>query len=117
MPETPQKKVLLVDDDKFLLDMYALKFGKAGYDVKSVDSADAAIALLKGGFAPDAVLIDIVMPGTDGLDLVSSLRAARLASGASIIVKPNTYSYPNCGSNSNTYSRTRICFPACLRRF
>ena len=84
-----QKKILFVDDDKFLLDMYALKFGKAGYEVKTADSAEAATALLKGGFMPDAVLIDIVMPGTDGLDLVSSMRAARMAPNASIIMLTN----------------------------
>ena len=84
-----QKKILFVDDDRFLLDMYALKFGKAGYDVKTADSADTAMAVLKSGFAPDAVLIDIVMPGTDGLDLVSSIRAARLAQSATIIMLTN----------------------------
>ena len=89
MTDQLQKKILFVDDDKFLLDMYTLKFNKAGYEVKTADSAAAAAALLKGGFAPDAVLIDIVMPGTDGLDLVSSMRAARMAPNASIIMLTN----------------------------
>ena len=84
-----QKKILFVDDDKFLLDMYALKFTKAGYEVKTADSAEAATTLLKGGFAPNAMLVDIVMPGTDGLDFVSSIRSARLAPDAAIIMLTN----------------------------
>ena len=87
--QASQKKILFVDDDKFLLDMYALKFSKAGYDVKTADSADAAMELLKGGFSPDAMLIDIVMPGTDGLDLVSSIRAAHLAQNTTLIMLTN----------------------------
>ncbi len=43
------KKVLFVDDDKFLLDMYALKFSKAKYEVKTADSTDVALKLLRDG--------------------------------------------------------------------
>jgi CheY-like chemotaxis protein len=68
-PETtPLKiKVMFVDDDRFLLDMYTLKFNKAGYDVKTADSTDAALRLLSSGYAPDVMLADIVMPDMDGL--------------------------------------------------
>jgi DNA-binding response OmpR family regulator len=83
------KKILFVDDDKFLLDMYALKFNKAGYEVKTADSAEAAMTLIKGGYAPDTMLVDIVMPGTDGLDLVSSMRAAGMVQNAVIIMLTN----------------------------
>ena len=85
----PQKKILFVDDDKFLLDMYALKFTKAGYDVKTADAADSAMTLLKGGYAPDVMLVDIVMPGTDGLDFVGAMKAAHLAPGAIIMMLTN----------------------------
>ncbi len=83
------KKILFVDDDKFLLDMYALKFGKAGYEVKTADSAEAALALIKAGLTPDIMLVDIVMPGTDGLDLVTSLRAAHAIPGAAVVMLSN----------------------------
>ena len=88
MPPAPadQKKILLVDDDKFLLDMYTLKFSKAGYDVKSADSADAALKVVRGGYIPDAMLVDIVMPGTDGLDLVATIRGERLLPPSSALM-------------------------------
>jgi len=85
----PQKKVLFVDDDKFLLDMYALKFSKAGYEVKTADSADAGLQVLRGGYAPDALLVDIVMPGMDGLELVDTTFKENLAPGAVVIMLTN----------------------------
>ncbi|MGC9605238.1 MAG: response regulator [Minisyncoccia bacterium] len=85
----PQKKVLFVDDDKFLLDMYALKFSKAGYDVKTADSSDGGLKILRDGYVPDVLLIDIVMPGVDGLDMVGIVRKERLAPDAAVIMLTN----------------------------
>jgi DNA-binding response OmpR family regulator len=83
------KKILLVDDDKFLLDMYAIKFSKAGYEVKTADSTDAGLKLVRDGFVPTAMLIDIVMPGMDGLELVNVIRRDRLAPNTSMIMLTN----------------------------
>lgn len=83
------KKVLLIDDDKFLLDMYAVKFGKAGYEVIVADSTDGALKILQGGNMPDVILVDIVMPGMDGLEFVERIRNDKLASSASIIMLTN----------------------------
>ncbi len=84
-----QKKILFIDDDKFLLDMYALKFTKAGYEVKTADSTDVALKLLREGYQPNVLLSDIVMPGMDGLELVSVIRKEKLAAEAVIIMLTN----------------------------
>src|SRR5262245_46465693 len=84
-----QKKILFVDDDKFLLDMYALKFSKAGYEVKTADSTDGALKMLRDGYAPDVMLADIVMPGMDGLELVSNVRKEKLAQSAVVVMLTN----------------------------
>ena len=89
MSDAPKKKILLIDDDKFLLDMYALKFGKADYEVKAADSTDAGLKILHDGYAPDIMLIDIVMPGMDGLELVAAIRKERLDPSAAIIMLTN----------------------------
>ncbi|MCX6715963.1 MAG: response regulator [Candidatus Taylorbacteria bacterium] len=86
---TTPKKVLFVDDDKFLLDMYALKFAKAGYEVKTADSTESALKLVKEGYTPDIMLVDIIMPGMDGLELVSTLRREKLTPDAVIIFLTN----------------------------
>ena len=82
-------KILFVDDDKFLLDMYTLKFNKAGYDVKTSDSTEAALRLLSSGYVPDVLLSDIVMPDMDGLQFVERIRKERFAPQATIIMLTN----------------------------
>ncbi len=85
----PAKKVLLVDDDQFLLDMYAIKFGKAGYEVTIADSTNLALKIIRDGNIPDVMLSDIVMPGMDGLDLVAAIRKDQLLPKAIIIMLTN----------------------------
>ncbi len=88
-PASDAKKVLLVDDDKFLLDMYAIKFSKAGYEVKTADATDAALKMLRDGYIPDVMLADIVMPGLDGLELVASVKKENLIPQAKVIMLTN----------------------------
>lgn len=83
------KKILLIDDDRFLLDMYALKFSKANYEVKTADSTDGALKLIREGYSPDIMLCDIVMPGMDGLELVSMIRKENLLPKSVIIMLTN----------------------------
>ncbi len=84
-----QKKVLIIDDDKFLLDMYALKFGKAGYEVKVADSTESALKLVKEGYVPDIMLVDIIMPGMDGLEFIAAIRKDNLAPSAVVVFLTN----------------------------
>lgn len=81
--------LLLVDDDQFLLNMYSLKFGKSGYTVTTVSSAQEALAKLREGFAPDIILLDIIMPGMDGMELLETLRKEKLAENSIIVMLTN----------------------------
>lgn len=83
------KKILLVDDDKFLLDMYAIKFSKSGYEVKTADSTDAGLKLVRDGYVPDVMLVDIVMPGMDGLELVSAIRREKNLPNTVVVMLTN----------------------------
>ena len=67
-------KILFVDDDKFLLDMYALKFSKNGFEVRVAQGSEEALKIIQDGFDPDILLIDVVMPGMDGIELLTKLR-------------------------------------------
>ncbi len=87
--QTHSQKILLVDDDQFLLDMYAMKFTKAGYEIKSSDSTDNALKIIREGFTPDVILSDIVMPDMDGLEFVSALRTEKLVPNSIIIMLTN----------------------------
>ena len=86
MTDTNEKlSVLLVDDDKFLLDMYSVKFTAEGCNVHACLSAEDALQVLRGGFKPDAIVFDIIMPEHDGFYFVQSLIAENLRGGASLI--------------------------------
>ena len=87
-PKT-QKKILLIDDDAFLLDMYALKFRKSDYEVKTADSTALGLKMLRDGYEPDVILADVVMPGVDGLEMVATLRKEKLVPKAVIIMLTN----------------------------
>ncbi|MDP2648292.1 MAG: response regulator [bacterium] len=74
------RSVMLVDDDKFLLDMYTTKFTQHGYSVQACVSADDALKLLREGMEPDAVLFDLTMPERDGLSFLQEIKDSKLAS-------------------------------------
>lgn len=84
-----KKAVLIVDDDKFLADMYALKFAREGYEVESYLSINDALSALKKGFTPDAILFDLVMPERDGFSFLAEVRDENLAKGAALIALTN----------------------------
>ncbi len=83
------KNVLLVDDDKFLLDMYSLKFTQEGFNVTPCFSVHEALEALRGGAAQDVVVFDITMPGEDGFELLTKVRDEKLAPGATLIALTN----------------------------
>lgn len=88
--ETEKKlKVFLVDDDTFLLNMYSLKFGKNGFEVTTSQGGADALKKLKDGYVPDVVLLDIIMPGMDGIALLTEIRAEKLIPNASLIMLTN----------------------------
>lgn len=86
---TVKTSILFVDDDKFLLDMYALKFSKNGYDVHVAQGADEALKIIRDGFSPDILLLDVVMPGTDGLELLGMLRKEGLIQKSVVVMLTN----------------------------
>jgi CheY-like chemotaxis protein len=67
-------KLLLVDDDIFLRDMYSIKFIDSGYLVDAVEGSAEAISKLQQGNKYDLIILDMVMPGTSGVELLKILR-------------------------------------------
>lgn len=82
-------KVLLIDDDTFLLDMYALKLKRFGAEPVAAAGVEEALAKLADGYAPDIVLCDIIMPKLDGFDFLREMRAKNYVPNATVIVLSN----------------------------
>jgi len=89
MGMTKKYTVLIVDDDKFLLDMYRKKFESVGSSVDVAVGSEDALAKLRGGATPDILILDIIMPGMDGIELLEVIRKEKLAPSAAVIMLTN----------------------------
>ena len=73
-PDTPRGKILVVDDEVGVCDLLCEFLTGLGYQVSTVTSGEEA--LVKAGREhPDAILLDVRMPGMSGLDVLRRIRA------------------------------------------
>lgn len=68
------EKILIIDDDPFILEMYALKFKEEGFSVETAKDGKTGLAKLEE-IKPDVVLLDVVMPVMDGFDILKKIKA------------------------------------------
>jgi DNA-binding response OmpR family regulator len=83
--------IYLVDDDKFLLDLYAVKFKHAGHEISVFGSGEDLLAALRKPDAamPNAILLDLIMPGIGGFGALETIRKEKLAQGVKVIILSN----------------------------
>jgi DNA-binding response OmpR family regulator len=82
-------RIFLTDDDRFLLDMYAVKFKAAGHEVTAFNGGAAVLEELRTKPAPDALLLDVVMPEIDGFGVLETIRKENLAPNMKVIILSN----------------------------
>lgn len=68
MVNTP-KKIIIIEDEVFIADLYARQLTKAGYLVKTVNDGTAGLAELNQN-EYDLLLLDIMLPGLNGLEIL-----------------------------------------------
>lgn len=89
MNEEKKYSILIVDDDKFLLDMYSTKFKNLGHSPFVAASAEEALTKLREGLNPQIMVLDIIMPAMDGLELLATIRKENLSPGATVVMLTN----------------------------
>lgn len=84
-------RVYLVDDDRFLLDLYAVKFRDAGHEVSVFGGGEELLTTLRkaGSKNPDVILLDLIMPSMGGFEALEAIRKENLAKGTKIIILSN----------------------------
>ena len=87
--EGEKKKILIVDDDNFILDMYALKFNQNNFEVYTAENGAQAIEKIKGGLSPLVMLIDVIMPEMDGFEMLEKINAEKLSPNSIKIILSN----------------------------
>lgn len=86
------KTILVVEDDNFLSGLEAKKLKEKGYEVLTASNSDeafAAIAEQKG--AVDLVLLDLMLPGVDGFEVLKNIRKDEVVGKVPVIVFSNLY--------------------------
>jgi two-component system response regulator AtoC len=68
-------KLLLIDDDAFLRDMYALKFSESGYAVEVAQSAGEALSIIESDPTFEIILLDMIMPVMTGTELIKEIKS------------------------------------------
>jgi len=82
------KKILVVEDDKFLRKVISLKLDREGYEVsEAVDGEKGAEKIKKE--KPDLVLLDLILPGIDGFEFLSKVKTDPVLSKIPIIILSN----------------------------
>jgi DNA-binding response OmpR family regulator len=71
MPKS--KKLLIVEDDAMLREMYETKLKSDGYDVKVADNGSDGLRIVREG-SVDLVLLDIILPQLDGFAVLESIK-------------------------------------------
>ena len=71
--EKNKKKILIIEDEKLLLEMYQSRFEKEGYQVLTATTGRPGLKLAKEE-KPDLIILDILMPRTDGYEVIKKVR-------------------------------------------
>jgi CheY-like chemotaxis protein len=84
-----KKKIFIIDDDSFLLSMYSMKFEKNGFETKVIANGSDALEILRDGYKPDILIIDLIMPIMDGFSICESIKKEKLAPDALMVMLTN----------------------------
>lgn len=82
------KKILLVEDDPFLIDIYTNQFKKTGYEVLISPNGESAINKVKEE-KPDLLILDIILPKMDGWEVLKTIRQDLKIKDLKIVILSN----------------------------
>ena len=89
MPENTEKiKVMVVEDDPMIMDMYVHKFQQEGFVVVGHDRGDGVVELAEKE-QPRILLLDIMLPGLDGFSVLQSLKENAKTKAIGVIMLTN----------------------------
>ena len=73
--DTSGSKIPIADDDRIVRRIVVAKVSGLGYDLTQAEDGQEALRLLEGGFVPDLIITDSLMPRMTGLELARSIRS------------------------------------------
>lgn len=82
------KTILIVEDDKFLRELITQKLAKEGYDTLMAIDGEEGIKNIREG-KPDLVLLDLILPGIDGFEVLSRMKEDENLAKIPVIILSN----------------------------
>ena len=82
------KKILIVEDDKFLRELIARKLIGEGFEVAEASEGEGAVKKIKEE-KPNLVLLDLILPGIDGFEVLSKMKEDSELASIPIIILSN----------------------------
>lgn len=73
VPGNKPKRILLVEDDNALADVYVTRLQAEGFDIRRVSNGEEALAAARA-YVPDLAVVDVMMPKVSGFDVLDILR-------------------------------------------
>ena len=86
--KTKKKKVLIVEDDIYTLELYERQLKKAGFDVYRALDGDEGFKVTKE-IKPDLVLLDIMLPKVDGFEMLRNMRKDKETKDLPVLILTN----------------------------
>jgi DNA-binding response OmpR family regulator len=83
-------KILIIEDDQVVANIYRNKLVVEGYKVECAPDGESGLQALTR-FQPDALILDLMLPGISGLDVLKQIRASDAFSQLPVVVLSNTY--------------------------
>jgi DNA-binding response OmpR family regulator len=88
MPAKKTPKILVVEDETFLVKIYAVKLKKEGYEVSIANDGEEAVRLA-AEVDPDLILLDLILPKMNGFEALERMRATSVNKETPVIVLSN----------------------------
>jgi len=82
------KTILIIEDDKFLRELIAKKLIKEGYEISEAVDGEEGMKKVKEE-KPDLVLLDLILPGIDGFEVLSRMREESALASIPVIILSN----------------------------
>ena len=82
------KKILLVEDDPLLIDIYTIKLKGAGFEVTVLDRGERVLKLIEEQ-KPDLVILDVVLPHVDGWEILRAIKESKTVRDTKVMILSN----------------------------
>jgi len=83
-------KILIIEDDQVVANIYRNKLAVEGHQVECASDGETGLEIMKS-FQPEALILDLMLPGISGIDVLKQLRSEEQFAHMPVVVLSNTY--------------------------